>query len=163
MAAGAAAGERFRVTSVGDAQATTVSGAWVATQAQQETGTAVNVIVTPGRQHFHLSAAKVFAIITVAAGTPTQQATSYNMTSIADTSPGVVTLTIATDFSTANWCCQATTEGAAAAPHVISNQATCGTFSKAAGSVVLTNVDATATQVIEDPVSWSMVGFGDHA
>jgi hypothetical protein len=133
----------------------------IADQAEQETGSDVLRAVTPGRQHFHPSAAKVFAIITVAAGTPTQQATSYNMTSIADTSPGVVTLTIGTDFSTANWACLATTQGVAAAPHVITNQATCGTFSKAAGSVVLTNVDATATQVIEDPVSWSLVGFGD--
>ena len=96
-AIGAATGTSVVLT--GDASAATVSGAQVATQAQQETGTATNLIVTPGRQHFHPGSFKAWVKFN-AAGTI---AASYNVTSITDTGTGNWTVVIATDFSSANY------------------------------------------------------------
>ena len=79
----------------------------VATQAEQETGTDVTAAVTPGRQHYHPSAAKGWVKFngdgTVAIGA------SYNTTSVADTDVGDYTITWATDFSSIEyavsvWC-----------------------------------------------------------
>jgi hypothetical protein len=66
------------------------SGLAAATQAEQETGTSVLVATTPGRQHFHQSAAKCW-------GKFTQNSTTvevgYNITSVADTNTGIMTVT----------------------------------------------------------------------
>src|SRR5678816_3440784 len=51
--------------------------AQAASQAQQEAGSSTINFVTPGRQQFHPSAAKCWAITTVSAGTPTLAA-NYN-------------------------------------------------------------------------------------
>jgi hypothetical protein len=129
-----------------------------ATQAEMETATDTVKWCSPGRVHFHPGVAKFWACITVSGGTPTL-ATSYNMTSIADTGTGICTLTIATDFSSANWTCQATGTGAGTA---VSTMSLASASSKAAGTVVITVCDASATPVIEDPVSYNVVGFGDQ-
>ena len=81
---------------------TSVSGTAIATQAQQETATAVEVLVTPGRQVFHPGHPKAWGNIAMVSGTPTLDA-SYNITSIADTDVGRITVTIATDFSSTNY------------------------------------------------------------
>ena len=81
---------------------TAVTGTAVATQAQQETGTATDVLVTSGRQQFHPSAIKGWAVVTMSGGTPTL-ATNYNITSIGDNGTGDFTITWNTDFSTANY------------------------------------------------------------
>jgi hypothetical protein len=73
-----------------------------ATQAQMETGSATNVFVTPGRQQFHPGMAK-FWINFNGTGTIATR-TSYNVTSITDNGVGDYTVTIATDFSTTDWC-----------------------------------------------------------
>jgi hypothetical protein len=70
-----------------------------ATQAQQETGTSLVVGVTPGRQHYHVSAAKAW-IRFDGTGTPTAAA-SYNISSITDNGTGDYTLNFTTSFSTA--------------------------------------------------------------
>ncbi len=72
-----------------------------ATQAEQETGTATNKPVTPGRQHFHDSAAKLWASVDRSGGTPSLNSPSYNITSVTDNGAGQTIVTIATDFSTA--------------------------------------------------------------
>lgn len=69
-----------------------------ASQAEQETATSVATAVSPGRQQFHPSAAKVWASVTVNAGVPTLSG-SFNMTSITDNGVGDITFTIATYFS----------------------------------------------------------------
>ena len=73
-----------------------------ATQAEMEAASSTTVFSSPGRQHFHPGHPKCWAMVTVAAGVPTLE-TSYNITSITDTAVGRLTVTIATDFSTANW------------------------------------------------------------
>ena len=75
-------------------------GLTAATQADQETATSTTTGVTPGRQQYHPSANKCSGHVTVSGGTPTLQY-SYNVTSITDAGVGSLTVTIATDFSTA--------------------------------------------------------------
>lgn len=72
----------------------------IATQAEQETGTDTTRAVTPGRQHYHQSAAKGWVAFD-AAGTINA---SYNVTSITDSGTGDLTVNWATDFSSATFC-----------------------------------------------------------
>jgi hypothetical protein len=142
----------------------TVAGvAEIATQAEQETGTDTTRIVSPGRQHFHPGHPKFWACATVSAGVPTL-ATSYNVTSITDTAAGQLTVTIATDFSSANWCCQVAVERAATSL-AVTNIASCSVRlgGMAAGTVLVECWDDTATNhLAEDPAKWFVAGFGDH-
>ena len=78
----------------------TVTEAIPATQAEMETGTSTTVHVTPGRVQNHPGVAKGF----LDAGTDGTIATSYNVTSITDTTIGQLTITWATDFSSINYC-----------------------------------------------------------
>src|SRR6185295_9769716 len=71
-----------------------------AAQADQETGTSAVKFVTPSVQQYHPSACKVWAAIS---GDGATLQASYNVTSITDTGAGDVAITIATDFSSANW------------------------------------------------------------
>lgn len=75
-------------------------GFTAATQAEQEAGSSTTVATTPGRQHFHPSAAKWWAQIPTTGAAAT---VSYNITSVTDTGTGDMTVNIATDFSGANW------------------------------------------------------------
>lgn len=125
-----------------------------AAQSDQETSTSITTFVSPGRQQFHPSAAKCWALVTVATGTPTL-VSNYNITSITDTGVGILTITIATDFSDANWCPTATLEWPSGATGVIA------TYSgRAAGSVVIHALDAAAAA--DDPIGYGFVGFGDQ-
>jgi trimeric autotransporter adhesin len=90
------------LSATGDISAATVSGNVVATQAQQETGTATNVLVTPGRQQFHPSAAKIWQFTTYSGGTPTLAA-SYNVSSITDVSTGQLTINFSITLSSASY------------------------------------------------------------
>lgn len=124
----------------------------VATQADQETATSTTTYVSPGRQQFHPSAAKAWAYITYSGSTPTLQA-SYNVTSITDTGTGDCLITIATDFSSANW--------APAANAVVATSGdTLNLGAIAAGTVQLV---CTQPGVAVDPLALSFHGFGDQA
>jgi hypothetical protein len=69
-----------------------------ATQAEQETGTTLTRLVTPGRQHFHQSAAKAWGVVTgggvLSAG--------YNCSVARDTT-GTYTVTFSTALSSADY------------------------------------------------------------
>lgn len=83
-----------------------------ATQAQQETGTSTTNFVTPGRQHYHVSAAKAWANINGTAA-PASLRASYNIASITDNGSGDYTLNFSTNFSSANYgFCGAAGQGA---------------------------------------------------
>jgi hypothetical protein len=84
-------------TITGTVSAGAVGGNAVATQAEQETGTATDRIVSPGRQHFHPSAAKAW-VRWDNAGT---RDTSYNVSSITDNANGDWTVNFTTAFSAA--------------------------------------------------------------
>jgi hypothetical protein len=136
--------------------------AWVqklnkaATQAQQEAGSSAFAIVTPAVQHNHPSAAKCWANVTYSAGVPTLAA-SYNITSITDTAAGRLTITIATDFSSANWAAiaMATSTYASAVLSTI-------IISQAAGSVEIGTFQESVGYA-DQATNINFVGFGDHA
>ncbi len=141
------AGTGITATNAGNNQTIAIDGA---TQANQEAETAKKV-VTSDIQHFGPSAAKCWAYVTVATGTPTLQ-TSYNITSITDSGVGLLTVTIATDFSSVNW------------PHSLSvetgSNPSIRAQSKAAGSILL--VCRTVGAVDLDPDAWNFIGLGDQ-
>lgn len=122
-----------------------------ATQADMEAGTSLVTTVTPGRQHQHPSAGKFW----VKAGLTGNILASYNVTSLTDTGVGALTITIATDFSSADWCCVATI-GLASTTVAQS----CTYDSMAAGTVILRSVVEAGSAA--DPVTWSCAGFGDQ-
>jgi hypothetical protein len=90
---------------------------------------------------------------------------SYNMTSITDSGAGRLTVTIATDFSSANWCCAGmvmyssttiTNATVWASVHIRS-----GTL--AAGSVEVNAHNwVTITSTLVDPTQWHVDGKGDQ-
>lgn len=75
-------------------------GAAAASQATMEAALSVTEFSSPGRQHFHPSAAKAWVRFNSAAGV----AASYNITSITDSGVGDWSVNIATDFSSASYC-----------------------------------------------------------
>lgn len=149
---GSAAGAGTFTTLTG----TTIAGGMIATQAEQETGTATDHIVVPGRQHFHPSAAKAWGSVTYSAGTPTLQ-DSFNVSGITDLDTGRLSVSWDTDFSSANYSVVAYVEAAGGATPLV-------TFTESgaqsAGSVILrvANMSSTAT----DPARINFVAFGDQ-
>ena len=131
------------------------SGGTAATQAEQEAGSSTTVFTTPGRQHFHPSEAKCWGKFT--ANSITIEV-SYNITSVADTATGRMTVTIATDFSGIDWAGFVSTETAT----LDANRAL-PTFDSApaAGTCVLEGALGDGT--VADPVAWCFAGFGAHA
>lgn len=97
----------------------------------------------------------------VAAGVPSVAA-SFNVTSITDTGLGILTVTIGTDFSSANWCCLASAELTATTYAVANDRRTFVRFGgQAAGTVALDCIDSTATTNLpKDPTAWHVAGFG---
>lgn len=135
----------------------------IADQAELEAGTDTGKAVTPGRQHFHPGHPKFWAFVTVSGGTPTLQ-DNYNVTSITDTGTGRLTVTIATDFSSANWAPQVTVQRTSTSLSV-ANLRYCGVRSAtiAAGTVEAECWDGTASTALQtDPTSWSVTGQGDQ-
>jgi hypothetical protein len=131
-----------------------------ATQAEMEAGSSLTVVVSPGRQHNHPSAAKFWLKQTPGA----VNAASYNITSVADTAAGIAVVTIATDFSSAAWCCLCSVESTSDTMTVTNLKfARIGLSDQAAGSVSIECHDLTAiTAVMEDPTAWHVMGYGDQ-
>lgn len=130
-----------------------------ASQAVQETASATDTATTPATQQFHPCASKWWLKSAVSGGTPSVSA-SYNNTSITDTGQGDLTVTIATDFSSANWSCLATVMG----PDTTQGRAAFlldGT--QAAGAVeFLCYTLGSSSPSKTDPTTWNFVGYGDQ-
>jgi len=80
-----------------------------ATQAQQEAGTAITNFVTPGRQHFHPSAAKAWCTFDGSTAGTNAPTAGYNVTSVTRNAAGNYTINFTTAFSAATyavsgWC-----------------------------------------------------------
>lgn len=130
-----------------------------ASQAVQETATATDTAVTPATQQFHPCAPKWWLEATVSGGTPTVVA-SYNNTSITDTNDGVLTATIATDFSSANWVCHITCRGPTSAQ---GRAAWVYDGSQTGGAVTgLCYTLGSSSPANTDPSAWYMSGLGDQ-
>jgi len=88
----------------------------------------------------------------VAAGAGTSIISSFNVTSVTDTGPGDLAVTIATDFSTANWSGAVSTVSA-------ETTSRCYYSAKAAGTCSVFNFNGGSKG---DPTNYSLVGFGDQ-
>jgi hypothetical protein len=134
------------------------AGFTAASQAEQEAGSSTTVGTTPGRQHFHPSAAKAWGYVTVSAGTPTLAA-SYNISGITDTAVGVLTVDLTTGFSSSNYVVIAVVQS----PTGVSNPTERVSVSITdADTFVLTN-EASDTGANADPEAYHFVCYGDFA
>lgn len=125
----------------------------IAVQAELEAASSNVLAVPPGRMRFHPGVAKCWAVVTYSAGTPSLT-TSLNITSITDDGVGVLTITIATDFSSADWVASVATQRSADATTVTVTD-------QAAGTVQL-SFDAPGSGNF-DPTKALFAGFGDQA
>ena len=124
-----------------------LASAATATQSDQETGTSTTTIVTPGRQHFHDSAAKCWTITDVAGN----RQDFYNVSSVTDGGVGLMTASIGTDFSSAEWVASALAQHSNTLVTFVSSQ-TAG-----AATVATVNLSNSAT----DPTRFNVAGHGD--
>ena len=127
----------------------------IATAAEMETATDTGRAVTPGRQHNHPGHPKFWASVTVSGGTPSLAA-SYNVTSISDDGTGILGVTIATDFSSTNWCCQASLKFSGFGLNTQVSDSNFGVGSCVIDAVVRSN------GANNDPNQWFVAGFGDQ-
>jgi hypothetical protein len=148
------------------------AGSTAAEQAGMEAASSTSTYVSPGRQHFHPGHPKAAAMVTVSGGTPTLQTTTdYNITSVTDTGTGRLTITIATDFSDANWVCVASGQMTPDTSGTSYSNGWAFPRTLAAGSVELnflqvtevSNSNSSSEHALADPTSWHMIGIGDHA
>ena len=85
----------------------------------------------------------------------TIQGTAYNTTSVADNGTGDWTVTIATDFSSANWACSCTIEtGYTRSANIASSGG------QAAGTLQVRSTDNNGT--LSDGVFMHVIGLGDQ-
>jgi hypothetical protein len=131
-----------------------------ATQAEMEAGTATNKFVTPQGVNWHPGVAKFWVI----AGTTGNILNSWNVTSLTDTGTGVLTITIATDFASVDYCCHVSVE-ATGTTWAVANTRECHIRSatRATGSIAVDCVDNTATtSLVKDPSTWHVSALGDQ-
>ena len=134
----------------------TAGGAMVATQAQQETPTATNLLVSPGRQHFHPGMSKGWAEIDSAAGLEA----NYNVSSITDGGAGTFTVNWATDFNGGLYNVLAT---AVSTPVGTSATTFVAQISNTMAAGTLTVLTLRMSDFSAQDVSHTMVtAFGDH-
>lgn len=123
-----------------------------ATQAEQETGSATNVYTSPGRQHFHASAAKAWAKADSAGAI----SVSYNMSSVTDVGTGIITFNFTNSLSSANYV---PLSNARASAFVATTYILDSTPPTSAGfTIICVN---TASGAATDPVAYSAACFGD--
>jgi hypothetical protein len=135
---------------------TTPSGLAAATQAEMETATSNTVAATPLNTNWHPGVVKTWL---KCSGDGLTINASRNITSITDTSAGIVTVTIATDFSSANYSINGTAQSSSSeAPGMkyihISSQA--------AGSFVGTSGVEPSASGPSDPLSYYFACLGDQ-
>lgn len=88
---------------------------------------------------------------------------SFNVTSVTDDGPGLLTVTIATDFTNATWCCGVAIENLdATIDAAVDGQiAMIANATQAAGTVQLVCKNETGTAAA-DPTMWHVWGFGNQ-
>jgi hypothetical protein len=133
------------------ATGTVLSSADVATQANQETATSTATLVTPGRQQFHPSAAKGWALI---GGTTANIIASYNVSSTVDVSTGRMTVVWDVDFSSASYAVVCSgTNGTALTIMVVPSVRTAGQLDFYSLNTVNSG---------SDPTEYNVAAFGDQ-
>src|SRR5262249_753618 len=132
--------------------ATAIAGAVISAQSDQETGTAVNKVVTPGRQQFHPSAAKGWAQMNIS-GSATA---SYNVSSITDQGTGLAAVSWGTDFSSVNYGINVTKQSDL--PWIVGTRS--GGSGQTAGTTDLSSADFNSNA--GDPTTMYCAAFGDQ-
>lgn len=127
----------------------TVTQPSAASQAEQETGSSTSVYVTPGRQQFHASAAKGWAVFNANAGINA----SYNVTSITDTGTGQAVVNWTTAFSSSNHCDQCT---------VTSSSNIYGLVESTGSGTTAVACRNTASGSLSDPTAYQVTAYGDQ-
>lgn len=130
--------------------AAAIAGDMVATQENMETGTSLITAVSPGRFQFHPGATKGWILADNAGGI----GNSYNVTSVADNGPGDLTVSWATDFSTADSSISATPLSSAAIANI-------RVAASAAGSVQTLNTNSANSAA--DITGYYVQAWGDFA
>lgn len=143
------------------AQVNAMLGTTAATQADQETGTSLVTVVTPGRQQFHKSAAKAWGLWTIA-GALTQ---TYNISSVTDTGVGNHTVNFTTAFSAAGnyiglWAGEVVQSA-------LTTQCDIRTSNTTASAYLLQmysfgDLSAGTAPALRDPASFGAAWFGDQ-
>lgn len=140
-------------TAAGGAASVGFHSGIAATQPQMETASSFAAIpVVPSTMHFHPAMAKVWAYITITAGTPSLAA-AHNVASITDGGVGIYGITLATAFSSALW---AEAGQAFAGVAVIAY-----TNATKTASAIQISVKDTGNNFV-DPAAVALVGFGDQ-
>lgn len=131
------------------------TGSTAATQSEMEAASSVTAVVTPGRTQYHPGVAKFWIKFT---GTGTIAIDdSHNVSSITDNTTGRYTVTIDTDFSSADWAVSIT---AIAIPQVYSTGPSGGML---AGAVDLqTSAENGGSLGLTDAAEVYVAGFGDQ-
>jgi hypothetical protein len=129
----------------------TIGAIEIATQAELEAATDTAKAVTPGRVQYHPGVSKFW----VAADPAGSIVASYNVTSITDGGVGILGVTIATDFSSANW-------SGAAQVQENTNAIGCKFSSATAAGTCEVRSYVTTTGTLTDPTRFFVQGFGDQ-
>lgn len=127
-----------------------------ASQAQQEAGSSTITFVTPGRQHYHQSAAKAWCKADYSAGS----VVAYNVASITDAGTGRTVFNWTTSFSTANYTAVGTVQqntSLTTATSVFAQQRTDTT----ASACHMDTIDVTGTS-FQDASYMHVIAFGDQ-
>jgi hypothetical protein len=128
------------------------SGPSQAVQSDIEAETNEDTYLPPDLVHFSPGVAKFYVKFDASAGV---QGTAYNTTSVADNGTGDYTVTIGTDFSSADWACSATIEtGYTRSANIASSGG------QAAGTLQVRSTDNNGT--LSDGVYMHVAGFGDQ-
>jgi hypothetical protein len=126
----------------------------IAAKADMETATSTTTAVTPGRVQNHPGVAKAWARITsVNNSNPTINA-SHNVTSVVRNSEGVYTVTFTTAFSSTDYCCIPSWQGAVSGTLV----------SLAPVSTTTATLTTTVSNIVADidGVVFNFIVFGDQ-
>jgi len=133
---------------------TIASGLSAATQAEMEAASSNTVAATPSNTQYHPGVAKCW-LVTAGGGSPSITA-SRNITSITDDGVGLLTVTIATDFSSDQIAAVATARvGSGSTPYFVTYNSASG------GSGQLKAYDAAGAAFDVD--GYAFVAFGDQA
>lgn len=127
----------------------------IASQADQETGTSTVKAVTPGRQQSHPSAAKAWARMSLAAGSPTLQE-SYNVSSVTDNGTGDFSFNFTTNFSSSGFIAIGSLELSGGGAYGVVIQA------RAVGSIRFFLIVMSSGNPTDNPTSAHVACFGDQ-
>jgi hypothetical protein len=131
----------------------------VAAQSDQETGTSTTLAVTPGRQHFHKSAAKAWGVFD-GSGTVTDTQ-SYGLTSITDNGTGDYTVNLSVTFSGAVNAVMVTSDEGGAGSSIVTQNPTQGAgYATTSSRIEVAAASSTLdrTNIDTDHVAWAIYG-----